>query len=102
MNDRGIVDKYEYIFDIYTKAYDFEGTAVKVLSAQDLLAFYESKSGGKAYRNAFDIYFLVEYFIQHHQDGHFILDECPFILCNGNSKIAQAKFKQTFYISKIT
>ena len=76
VNDEGIVDKDEYIFDIYTKVYDFHGVAVKVISAQDLWAFYESKKK-RADRKKVDIYILVEYFIRHHRHGHFVLDECP-------------------------
>ena len=74
----GIVDEDEYIFDIYTKLYDFHRSYVKVVSAHDLWAFYESKNQG-AKREDFDIYFLVEFFIKHHSNGHFILDECPFL-----------------------
>ena len=74
----GTVDNDEYIFDIYTKVYDFDGSHVKVISAQDLLAFYESKNKG-ARRRDVDIYDLVEFLIQHYPNGHFILDECPFL-----------------------
>ena len=73
----GIVKEHEYIFDIYTKLYDFHESNVIVVSAQELLAFYESKNKG-AMREVVDIYFLVEFFIQHHSNGHFILDEVPF------------------------
>ena len=76
---RGVIDSDEYIFDIYTKSYDFHGSNVKVVSAQDLWAFYESQNKG-ADRSKVDIYFLVEYFIQHNLDGHFVLDECPFLM----------------------
>ena len=78
VNIFGFVDKDKYIFDIYTKSYDFHGSHVKVISAQDLWTFYESKNKG-ADQSEVDIYCLVEYFIQHHSDGHFILDECPFL-----------------------
>ena len=78
MNLRGIVDKDEYIFDIYTKSYDFNYSQVKVVSAQNLWAFYESKNKG-ADQLKVDIYYLVEYFVKHHSDGHFVLDECPFL-----------------------
>ena len=88
VNNTGIVDEHEYIFDIYSKAYDFHGTAVKVMSAQDLWAFFESKNKG-ADRKIVNIYFLVEYFIQHHQHGHFILDECPFLASRGKLTVAQ-------------
>ena len=40
--------------------------------------FDESNSKGDA-RKMVDIYFLVEYFIQQHKHGHFVLDECPFL-----------------------
>ena len=83
----GIVDNDEYIFDIYTKAYDFQGSHVIVVSAQDLWAFYKSKNKG-AVREKFDIYYLVQYFIKHHQHGHFVLDECPFITLIGKLTIA--------------
>ena len=75
----GFVDKDEYIFDIYTKAYEFQDSSVKVISAQDLWTFYESKNKG-ADQSKIDIYCLVEYFVQHHLDGHFVLDECPFLM----------------------
>ena len=74
----GIVEKDEFIFDIYTKLYDFHGSNIKVVSAQDLWTFYKSKEMGVDKSNV-DIYCLVEYFVQHHLDGHFVLDECPFI-----------------------
>ena len=73
-----MVEKYEYIFDIYTKTYDLHASYVKVVSAQDLWTFYESKNKG-ADQLKVDIYYLVEYFVKHHSDGHFVLDECPFL-----------------------
>ena len=82
---KGFVDKDEYIFDIFTKEYDFQGSNVKVVSAQDLCTFYESKNEGADHLEV-DIYFLVEYFIQHHLDGHFVLDECPFLIVRINGK----------------
>ena len=68
------VGKYEHIFDIYTKWYDFVGSNVKVLSAQDLRDFYKSKHQGKVA----DVYQMAEFFVDEHSNGHFILDECPF------------------------
>ena len=79
----GIVDEHEYLFDIYSKLYDFAGRNVRVISAQDLWAFYESKNKG-AKREDVDIYILVEFFIQHHSNGHFIIDECPFLCTKGS------------------
>ena len=84
----GIVDNDEYIFDIYTKAYDFHESHVIVISAQDLWGFYESMNKG-ADRKKIDIYFLVEYFIEHHQHGHFVLDECPFLAPRSKRTIDQ-------------
>ena len=86
VNERGIVGIYEYIFDIYTKACDFHESHVKVVTAQDLLTFFILKNKG-AEREDVDIYSLDEYFIQHHQHGHFVLDECPFLLFRGNLNI---------------
>ena len=84
VNEFGIVAKDEYIFDIYTKLYDFYESHVIVVSAQDLWAFYESKNN-RAKREDFDVYFLVEFFVQHYSNGHFILDECPSLLNKGKS-----------------
>ena len=78
VNENGIVEEDEYIFDIYTKSYDFHGSNIKVVSAQELLSFYQSKNMGVDREKA-KIYVLVEYFIQHHLEGHFALDECPLI-----------------------
>ena len=74
----GQVDDHEHIFDLYTKLYDFYGVDVEVLSAQDLLSFYQQSQAKKSITNA-DIYTLVKFFVQSNPDGHFILDECPFI-----------------------
>ena len=90
----GIVDEDEYIFDIYTKAYDFQGSHVNVVSAQNLCALYESKNKG-ADRKKVDLYFLVEYFIQYHQHGHFVVDECPLLL-NGKTTIAQLQYPRIY------
>ena len=79
LKKEGIVDEDEHIFDIYTKTYDFLGSDVQVKSAQDLWAFYESKYNGVDRKDA-DIYILVEYFIQSHPNGHYVLDECPFLM----------------------
>ena len=88
-DENGIVYEHEHIFDMYTKEYDFVGSNVRVISAQDLWKFYASKNKGmklfniftlveEAKREKVDIYFLVEFFIKHHRNGHFVLDECPF------------------------
>ena len=76
----GIVEKVEYIFDVYTKSYDFHGSYVKVVSAQDLWKFYKRKNCNRRNdRRNINIYELVEFFIGHHPNGHFVLDECPFL-----------------------
>ena len=79
LKKEGIVDEDEHIFDIYTKTYDFLGSDVQVISAQDLWAFYESKHYG-ADRKQADIFILVEFFVQSHPNGHYVLDECPFLM----------------------
>ena len=75
---RGYADVHEHIFDLYTKGYDFLGTNFQVISAQDLWTFYESKNKGVNRRDV-NIYVLVEFFVKHHSNGHFIIDECPFL-----------------------
>ena len=80
VHKKGFPEKYEYIFDIYTKNYDFLGSNVQVISAQDLWTFYESKNReSRPDRRKISIYFLVEFFIEHHSNGHYVLDECPLI-----------------------
>ena len=78
VNEKGIVDDHQHIFDVYTKIYDFLGSNVQVISAQDMWAFYEARNHG-ADKKKINIYELVEYFVRHHLNGHFVLDECPFI-----------------------
>ena len=40
VNSKGFVEEDEHIFDIYTKEYDFIGSNVKAVCAQDLRNFY--------------------------------------------------------------
>ena len=82
-SDRGgQIDDYERIFDIYTRAYDFLGTDVKVITPQDLWTFYKSKNK-EATKGSVKIYELVLFFIQHHATGHYIIDECPILFKAG-------------------
>ena len=78
VDEYGEVDDHEHLFDIFTKIYDFHGSKIRVLSAQDLWTFYESKNKG-AKRQDVDIYALVEFFIHHHANANIVLDECPFL-----------------------
>ena len=78
VDEKGIVDEYEHIFDLFTKMYDFHGSDVHVISAQDLLHFFASKYKVVDRENV-DIYTLVEYFVENHPEGNFIADECPFL-----------------------
>ena len=71
------VDKYIHIFDIYSKEYDFLGCDVEFKSAQDLLDFYRANHP-IAWNQEIDIYWLAEYFVKQHPNGHFVFDECPF------------------------
>ena len=75
----GIVDDHQHIFDVYTKLYDFLGSNVQVISSQDLWVFYENRNNG-ADKRKINIYQLVEFFVCHHLNGHFVLDECPFLV----------------------
>ena len=79
----GKVEEDEYIFDVYTRLYDFLGSDVRVITAQDLWHFYKSKNKG-ADRMKVDIYTLIEFFVQHHMEGHFTLDESQFLWLRGN------------------
>ena len=79
----GFVDKHEYIFDIYTKQYDFRACNVKVISAQDLNNFYAKHRKLETFRNFFrrkrvDVYTMAQSFVEQHSNGHFVVDECPF------------------------
>ena len=77
----GIVDRDEYIFDVYTKSYDFHGSYVEVVSAKDLWNFYKRKNWYKRNdRRNINIYELVVFFIRYHPNGHFVLDECPILI----------------------
>ena len=76
------VDEYEHIFDLYSKLYDFQGTNVKIISAQDLWDFYKAKNN-HVNKKAIDVYKMAEFFIEEHSNGHFVVDECPF---QGRSK----------------
>ena len=78
VDEKGNVDVHESIFDIYTKIYDFAGTNILVISAQDLWSFYQSKVKGVDRKDVI-IYELVEFFILRHPNGHFIFDECPIL-----------------------
>ena len=69
-DENGIFYEHEHIFDLYTKEYDFVGSNVHVITAQDLWKFYASKNKGMKLFNIFtlvegvkrekvDIYFLI-------------------------------------------
>ena len=78
VDNTGFVDDNEHIFDLFTKMYDFHGSDVNVISAQDLWHFFASKNK-MVNRENVDIYILVEYFVQHHPEGNFVTDECLFL-----------------------
>ena len=91
VDEYGFFEEDEYIFDVYTKEYDFDVTNVKVLNAQDLMEFYEQHHVDEAPKwenfkraikmdSKINIYQLLEYFIKHNCNGHFIIDECPILL----------------------
>ena len=87
VDGKGIVDEYEYIFDIYTRLFDFTDTDVKAKSSQDLWAFYRLHHKlDPSEKLKVDIYTIVECFIQQNSNGHFIIDECPILRGKDNSK----------------
>ena len=77
VNREGFVDEHEHLFDIYSKEYDFFGTDVKVISAQDLWEFYQLHDK-LADRNEIEFYKLIKLFVGQYPNGHYVLDECPF------------------------
>ena len=77
VNEEGFVDDHDHIFDIYTKEYDFCGSDVQVINAQDLWCFYRSKHK-RANKTNIDVYTLAQFFVEQHSNGHFVVDECPF------------------------
>ena len=81
VDNHGRVTKHLQIFDICTKLYDFLGTDVIAVNSQDLLAF--ATVHGK--HNITGIYQLVAYYIEHHNDGHFFIDECPVLRSTSKS-----------------
>ena len=95
MDEYGKVEKDEHIFDILTKLYDFNDTDVEVLSAQDLLKFYQ---GWQKITPNDDIYTFVEFFMKNHSEGHFIIDECPIlkIRTSGAGKMVICKVFQNY------
>jgi len=78
----GKVDDHESIFDIYSKTFEFLTSDVKFKSSQDLKSYYDSQnnvSDSHSDQQKLDIYTLVEYFVKHHPDAHYVLDEVPFL-----------------------
>ena len=71
----------EHIFDLYTKWYDFWGSTVEVKSAQDLYTYCSelTKNEKRLTKQKWDIYSLVEKFMEHHPHAHYVLDEVPFL-----------------------
>ena len=91
MQGRGIPRDAFYFYDIRSKM-ELERYGINFLSAQDLKSFYEEEmsksileSSGKQSEDMCEkkkesnIYDLVEYFMKHHPDGYYFLDEVPFI-----------------------
>ena len=77
VDEYGVVDEHEHIFDIYTKLYDFGGSNVIIINAQDVFDFYKSKHK-MVDRKKMSIYKLADFFVEYHPNGHFVVDECPF------------------------
>ena len=77
VDEDGFLDEHDHIFDLYTKLYDFQGSNVKVISAQDLHSFYTSNHKMET-RKKVDVYTMAEFFVEKHSNGHFVVDECPF------------------------
>ena len=72
----GIPEKHKFIFDLLSKEYDFDGTDVNYVDAQELWSFFK-KHNPKAVRTNHNVLQLCEYFIEMHPNSSFILDEVP-------------------------
>ena len=83
VDEEGFVDEHDHIFDIYTNEYDFCGSDVQVINAQDLWRFYRSKHK-RANKTNIDVYTLAQFFVEQHSNGHFVMDECPFQIRAGS------------------
>ena len=72
----GVPEKHKFIFDLLSKEYDFNGTDVNYIDAQDLWFFFK-KHNPNAVRSNYNVLQLSEYFIEMHPNSSFILDEVP-------------------------
>ena len=80
------VEEEEGLFDLYTKFYDFhkEGTSDQVVivkTARDIQDWFYSVNSEleKGQSKDVSIYTMVQSFIKAHSNGHFFIDECPFL-----------------------
>ena len=72
----GIPEKHKFIYDILSEDYDFEGTDVSFIGAQELLKFYKTHNS-ETLKSDPDILDLTEFFILKHPSSSFIIDEVP-------------------------
>ena len=107
VHEDGSIDEHEYIFDIYTKEYDFQSYDVKAKSMQDIKSYvianwnkYKARYRGEIdklekewiernrrgerleemygfIRKKIDVYSSLKFFVSHHSNGHYVFDECP-------------------------
>ena len=77
---KGIPRSVHYFYDIRSNM-ELRQHGITFMSAQDLQAFHHEHSGLSIddKNKQLNIYQLVHYFMQHHPDGYYFLDEVPLI-----------------------
>ena len=71
---------------------------ITFMSAQDLQAFHHEHSGFSSGDDQLNIYELVHFFMQHHPDGYYFLDEVPLI--QGGMKSLVISFVKSIFKCK--
>ena len=73
---KGIPRKAFYIFDVKSEM-EFKKYGIVFLSCQDLLKFYQDKTGTNG--KGINVYDLVKFYIEKNPNGYYFLDEVPLI-----------------------
>ena len=73
---KGIPRKAFYIFDVKSEM-EFKKYGIVFLSCQDLLKFYQDKTGTDG--EGINVYDLVKFYIKNNPNGYYFLDEVPLI-----------------------
>ena len=96
-NDEGIPRRFQFIFDLVTKWYEFSNTNVKFINLKMLCDQYEKGTGMPS--SSVDVYTLSLHFIRNHPNSHFIFDEVPFTRVFGELIIHLLSKKSTLSVA---